>query len=89
MYINDNGKWPDSWDALAMTSPALEHNVWNWPCDIDEIRNRVKIDFSLQLEDVAAIHVDSFDAVQQIGPYYGGNEFSIRELIATAKKLSD
>ncbi len=87
-YIKANGKWPDSWEALAKTPPALTHRVWNWPSDIKEIRRRVRIDFSRQLQEVANTHEDSFDAVEQVGPQYGGNEAAIRELIAIAKQAS-
>lgn len=87
-YIKENGKWPDNWDALAKISPALEHSIWTWPRDVDEIRKRVKVDFSLQIRDVASMHEDTFNAIEQMGPHYGGNESEIRELIATAKRVS-
>lgn len=87
-YIKEHEMWPDSWDALGNTSPALEHNVWTWPRNMDEIRRRVKIDFSLQIHDVARMHEDTFNAIEQVGPHYGGNESAIREVIATAKQKS-
>jgi hypothetical protein len=73
VYVKDNGKWPENWDALLTTVPAQEPNLWKWPYDLNEIRNRVRVDFSLRIDEVAAMDVDSFDAVQQVGPHYDVN----------------
>jgi hypothetical protein len=86
-YIKENQKWPDSWEALATVRPK-ESSIWDWPNDIGAIRKRVEIDFSLRLDQVAAMRPDSFSAVKQIGPNYGVDEAEIRQLIALADNAS-
>jgi hypothetical protein len=87
-YVAHNKEWPQNWNALADTLPSEAHHVWVWPDDLEEIRNRVSIDFSLQLADVAAMQESSFRAVQQLGPSYGSIEHMNKEVIDAAKNAS-
>lgn len=85
-FISEHdGAWPESWNALATTSPTTNDGVWSWPNDIEEVRRRVKIDFSLETKEVAAMRPDDFKAVQEIGPHYGASEAAVSRLITIAK----
>ncbi|MCH8046242.1 MAG: hypothetical protein IID44_21235 [Planctomycetes bacterium] len=86
-HLKENsGKWPSSWTELQSTVPEAEYSMWKWPNDIDEIKERIHVDFTLQTEDVARMDVDSFTAVRQSYPNYGPNESFIERLIWTARE---
>lgn len=65
-----DGAWPTGWDDLVPITPGREGAGWRWPQDRAEIEKRIRIDFSLVSEEVAAMSPDSFVAVNQIGPCY-------------------
>ncbi len=86
-HLKENsGEWPSSWKNLQSTVPEAEFGIWKWPNDIDEIKERIHVDFTLETEDVAKMDVDSFTAVRQSYPNYGPNEAFIERLIWTARE---
>ena len=66
-----SGEWPRSWDDLRKFSPSRETHGWKWPRDLEEIRKRIRIDFSVTCADVAKQDADNFHAIEQVGPNYG------------------
>jgi hypothetical protein len=71
-YVRENGKWPSSWRALEQTKTTRsEIGEWHWPDDTTEIQNRINIDFSSGVDDVAKMTSDDFTAIQQSGPHCG------------------
>lgn len=88
-FITEHGgAWPENWKALASASPTTNGMVWNWPGDIEEIRKRVKVDFSLETKEVAAMRVDEFKAIQELGPRYGASEPAVRRLVEIAQNAT-
>jgi len=89
VYVNQNsGRWPKNWDDLTTVSLAEQSSIFRWPNEVDEIRQRVYVDFSINGLDVAAMNVDDFSAVKQIGPNYGPSERRIRELLEATRRES-
>lgn len=78
----DPPRWPDSWDELAMVEVA--DGPYHWPGDRVIIEQRVSIDFSLTLAEVAGMDPERFDAISPVGPVYQGWDWRIRFLIHTA-----
>src|SRR5207249_4806547 len=72
------------WEDLTPYFPELPTSSFRWPQDIQEFRKRIFIDFGLKRAQVAAMDVDTFSAVQQIGPNYGPDEEGIRRLLEVA-----
>ena len=81
-YVDEHdGQWPGSWEELEQVRPPRSHGGWQWPNDRDEIARRVRVDFGLSSQQVAAMTPASFSGVEQSFPNYGTNESRIGELI--------
>jgi hypothetical protein len=89
VYMRDNpGKWVKSWEDLehVIVPPDRHHLRDRWPQGIDEVRKRVRINFELTRDQVAAMNVEGFSAVQPVGPNYGPNEPRIEVLLKAARR---
>jgi hypothetical protein len=80
-----HNQWPRAWEELATTAQRTSANGFRWPDDIEKLKSRVKIEFALTAADVARMEVDSFTAVEPIGPNYGKHEGRINELLSAVR----
>jgi hypothetical protein len=85
-YLNQNsGKWPKSWDDLA----KVQHNDFGgirWPADIDQIKQRIHVNFDTNTEAVIAGGIENFSAVTQSTPNYGPFPWFIHTLLYEARR---
>ena len=88
-HLDESGKWPNSWEELASTQieESRQHSMLRWPDAADEIRERIKIDFTYKAEDIAKMRPQDFPAVVPIGPNYGPCEAEIDSVIWAAKRV--
>ena len=85
-YLTQNGgKWPKSWEDLVVVRHS-DYSKYRWPEDIAEIRERVRIDFSLKTSDVVLMDINYFTAVTQRTGDYGPYEWLIARLLYRAKR---
>lgn len=84
----DNTEWPRSWDELMAAVPNQERGMYAWPKDLEELQQRVRIDFSLTVAQVSAMDPIDFNAVAPIGPHYPIGEGAVEQLLKAARKRS-
>jgi len=87
-YLKNNPQWPKSWDDLERTAMPLQSHADAVPSldELAEWKKRVYIDFSLTREDVAAMNLENFTAIQPIGPSFGPPETHIEPLLKAARQ---
>ena len=86
-YLRDRpNQWPTNWDALTSTSSGKWVGSFHWPEDLQAIRGRVRVNFSLTRREVAKMHTDDFSAVEPLGPNYGRREWEIKHLLDAARQ---
>jgi hypothetical protein len=83
---NDNAEWPNSWDELTVTVPTRQRGMYSWPDDLEELQQRVKIDFSLTTADVSTMDPATFSAIAPIGPYYQVTDNRVESLLQAARQ---
>jgi hypothetical protein len=82
-YVAVHGDWPRSWDALKGMKLEGDQGQVN----IDELRECVEFDFSLQLNSVNTNDVVAFQAIKPKHPTYDAYEWQVRKLLATIAKI--
>ena len=85
------GRWPTGWEELAAAVPVERgtfSNVFRWPDDLDELRKRVAVDFTLTTADVAAMDEAHFSAVEVVPPALGPYSPAVTNLLRAARALS-
>ena len=75
------GEWPRSWEELDETA-ASSGLKWRFP--LNEMKERVEIDFNARLEDLARQDDETFKAIRPIGPCYVHAE-QVRFLLRTIR----
>jgi hypothetical protein len=88
-YVSDNpGKWVKGWEDLENVTllPDRQYPSFRWPQDVAEVRKRVRINFELTRDQLAAMKVEGFSAVQAVGPNYGPDEQRIEALLKAARQ---
>lgn len=82
----DNAEWPRSWDELSTTVASGQGGMYSWPNDREELRARVKIDFSLTTAQVAAMVPSNFTAIAPLGPHYPVSDGAVEQLLRAARR---
>lgn len=86
-YVRENdGRWPTSWQELEEVTSLSEDDQDRWPAEMDSVRDRIDVDFSVSSDQVAEMSVDNFQAIRAMGPI---DEFATRQsrsLVETIKQ---
>jgi hypothetical protein len=89
-FVDQNGRWPRSWEELAHiqnpTDSAVENNLYHWPKTSAELQQRVMIDFAADPATIASQDPMQFTAIRPIGPYYEYRDSAVPALKATIRK---
>jgi hypothetical protein len=85
VYVQQNSAWPANWDDVAVIKPEQRYG-FAWPADLDDVRGRIRVDFALQLSEVAAMDPDRFLAVEQVGWNYGPHRGRSERLVNAARR---
>ncbi|GAB4156325.1 MAG: hypothetical protein Tsb009_33280 [Planctomycetaceae bacterium] len=87
-HIREFHSWPRGWEDLVRVHRGGEWLGFRWPDDLEEVKKRVTIDFTLDVERVSEMSVNNFSGYKLNGPSYGLDESGIKQLITTAKGAS-
>jgi hypothetical protein len=77
----NSGRWPTSWEELAKTSLDSPRSFYQWPGDIQVIRQRVSVSFDIGSVSPALNDSHTFSLVKQNGPNFGKDEIRIRRIL--------
>ena len=85
-FVADTGEWPNSWEELSAQvskrdGPEAAQAISNSP-------TFVNVDFSLSLNEVAAMNADDFHAVRPVDARFGPWSDRIQPLLEEAKRHS-
>ena len=85
-FIQQEQRWPNSWDDLRSVQTVDAPSMYSWPDDADIIQEFVTIDFNGDLTVIALQTADDFDAIEPIGSYYPHKDYGfVDSLIESAK----
>jgi hypothetical protein len=86
-YLKNHTEWPKDWNDLQQIHIPLKSGGFHLASDcMNQWKNRVVVDFGMTRAKVAAMTVESFDAVRPIRPVYGPREERIKELLEVARQ---
>jgi hypothetical protein len=88
-FIQQEKRWPTSWDELRAINAVDVPSMYSWPDDSEAVHELVVINFDADLTKIAAQTAEDFDAIRPIGacyPYkhYGYVDSLIRDSKAVA-----
>jgi hypothetical protein len=69
-FIQQEGRWPTSWDELRTINAIDIPSMYSWPDDSEAVRELVVINFDVDLTRIAAQTAEDFDAIRPMGPCY-------------------
>ena len=75
-FVNDQKRWPRSWEELESLDPHPENDRYEWPAASKELQKRVSIDFDADPSRIAEQPSMSFTAIKPIGPYYEYRDYA-------------
>jgi hypothetical protein len=81
LHIEERNNWPKNWGALTPFLQRIDPD----PERITAVPSRVRVDFTLNLNDVAEMTPDTFVAIEPIGPNYGRAEGAVSQLLDVAR----
>jgi hypothetical protein len=87
-YVSQKDVWPTSWRQLESVSCPAHNPLYKWPRDSSDIQQKVAIDFSLSLDDVAKLDIDDvsdFTAIRPKVPAFLGYRENLRSLLAVVR----
>jgi hypothetical protein len=85
-FIQQERRWPNSWDDLRCVQTVDAPSMYSWPDDIGTIQGFVTIDFDVDVKVIASQTVDDFDAIEPIGSYYPYKDYGfVGSLIESAR----
>jgi hypothetical protein len=103
-FVQEHGRWPDSWAELEAMPFGSEgpktgapgSNIvriggamdFDWPRQSSELRDRVAIDFTVDEPDVVAQDVVEFKAIHPIGPYYNYWKYGFIEELQDSLRIA-
>ncbi|MCO6044433.1 hypothetical protein NG895_11000 [Aeoliella sp. ICT_H6.2] len=64
-----DGAWPGSWADLEKITPPRS-SIYEWPADLQQVQQRVEVDFAADPRQIAQQTPEEFKAVLPIGYYY-------------------
>ncbi|HEY2148147.1 MAG TPA: hypothetical protein VGH32_09430 [Pirellulales bacterium] len=85
-FVQATGRWPKSWDELAAAESGQRGRLRDWPRGMDDLQSRVKINFQLELKDIATMTPETFTGVEQRSPNYGPNDDWVGTLLDEVRK---
>jgi len=85
-FVQQEHRWPKSWDELRTVEATGVGSMYSWPADVDILRQFVTISFDADMGVIASQTVDDFDAIRPIGSYYPYKDYGhVKTLIETVK----
>ncbi|MEX1231983.1 MAG: hypothetical protein WEB58_17190 [Planctomycetaceae bacterium] len=85
-YVNEYGRWPDSWDDLENVKGSKRSSIYEWPRHRTEIERRIDVDFGLDLDDID-FTVDSLEfPIRCRDVYYIEHDHRFQFLIEAVEK---
>ena len=89
-FIQQEQRWPKSWDDLRSVQAVDAPSMYSWPEDAETVREFVAIDFDANVLTVASQTADDFDAIKPIGSYYPYKKYGyVDSLIESARVITD
>ena len=82
-FVASTGRWPTSWDELATLSKPQSRSMYQFPKDVDLVRQRVRVRFDLTLNELSK--PQEMRLIEPIGPCF---EFE-RRLEFLYKQIED
>jgi len=70
-FIQQENRWPTSWDDLQVVDTVEAGSMYSWPNDAKIVQDYVTIDFDADLTTIGSQRVEEFDS---IGPIQAGYE---------------
>lgn len=81
-FVHDEGRWPTSWDELeklpfpsvtpspSNVHPAGGRHCYEWPAALEQLQERVAIDFRPDVHVIVHQSPMEFTAIKPVGPFY-------------------
>ena len=89
-FVQQEKRWPKSWDDLHAISTVDAPTMYSWPGDAKTVQQFVAIDFETDVKVIASQTVGDFDAIKPIGSYYPYKDYGfVDSLIENAKVVAD
>jgi len=85
-FVQTNSRWPKTWEELIAADVGQQRELQDWPGGIADLQSRVKINFQMDLKDIAKMTPESFSAVTQKSPYYRAEEVFVLRLLDAVRK---
>jgi hypothetical protein len=86
-FVDENERWPESWDELLTARKPPRESIYAWPSDIGRIREVVSVDFSISVEQSGTQDPDFFAPVKPIGPCFENYRDHVRALHSHIVKM--
>jgi len=87
-FVQQENRWPKSWDDLQVVRAVDVPSCYSWPDDAETLRDFVAIDFDADLTTLGSQTVEEFDAIGPTGAYYPYKDYGfIQALIENAKTV--
>jgi hypothetical protein len=89
-FIQQEKRWPTSWDELRAINAVDVPSMYSWPDDSEAVHELVVINFDVDLTKIAAQTAEDFDAIRPIGSCFPYKDFRyVDSLIKNAKATAD
>jgi hypothetical protein len=89
-FIQQEKRWPTSWDELRAINAVDVPSMYSWPNDSEAVHELVAINFDADLTKIAAQTAEDFDAIRPIDACYPYRDYGyVDSLIKNAKAAAD
>jgi hypothetical protein len=62
-FVEQEKRWPSSWDDLRDVDPGGGFGVWNWPGVIADVQALVEIDFAFDINTMDEVSYETFSGI--------------------------
>lgn len=87
-FVAERGRWPGSWGELENLATDDVLFGAGWPSASVEVRDRVEINFRVDVGEIAGQDPMEFAAIQPIGPYYEYRDYPYLARLQTTVRES-